>query len=912
MSRTRRREGVSYEEAEELSESKGSALASLLGDDQEEDFSLLDEDPDVADLNNPDVESLSEPPLLGARPKPSDLGFGEMADTFGRATSPKLYASAAQFPTAVQFRVWRWENGVPVGLGAIDAEATEEDFVRAFFDAMPRSGQGNFQFRLRPIDIRGQELGKEFTINISEHHATLRQMREAKKREEEEKMNGGFGMAGQGWGRNAAGGDIIVNSSQPSFDAGASYAEEMGRMFEQAVESADQQNRVLRDSLEMERERLRDEEKSRAEERISMAQRSAETVEKMMERLMSSDRSRSQEQMKAAQEHSSFMMQTLTQVFAQQQEASRQQSERMREQDQLKITQDREFFDRQRQEMELRRQREREEAEEKRRAERDEFERRRRQEAEEWERRRNEERERLQLEQRRWEETRRQEVEQSRLEAQRRESEMERRREAEREEARIRIERERMELEQRREQLREERERARLELEERRRQEQMEFERKMQLERDERERKERLERERWERERQEADRKRDEERREWERREALRREEMQREAERRREEMALQSKQLEMNAQRDREHAERMGEMARLEREAQREAALQREKAERDTREQAERERQRQFDLQKFEMEQAKERDREHAERMLQMTKLQTSGGISGITEMLGMDTPEVLAKLFGGGGGEEGGGWSEALPKMIGALAEVGAKAMAPAAAQRSTATQGRRPVTSGPQLVAVQTPEGVKMIPADALAQLQASRAMAGIPIPPTPQTSGVPVDLPERGFVPADLQAELEAELSQEPPKQEARDVDIPEAAEDEEEDLTGLSAEMSAALEVDPLKRAKQSGMPLSKQRAARRAIRKLMPKLEKAEEDEWMGVVAAALMDEPAIYDYLKAVSVYVALAESGTSPDTAERTVAEMKKSGMIPDEIPYDEKDFARLAEEAAQGGTE
>jgi len=905
----KQREEMSYEEAEELSQGRGSALEGLLSTDSDDLDLFLEEDPDVADLNNPDVESLAEPPLLGARPKPVDLGFGEMADTFGRATSPKLYASAAQFPTAVQFRVWRWENGVPVGLGAIDAEATEEDFVRAFFDAMPRPGQGNYQFRMRPIDIRGQELGKEFTINISEHHATLRQMREAKKREEEEKMSGGLGgLGGTGWGRNAhagagAGGDIIVNSPAPAFDAGASYAEEMGRMFEQAVESAEQQNRVLRDSLEMERERLREEEKTRADERVSMAQRSAETVEKMMERLMSSDRSRSQEQMKAAQDHSSFMMQTLTQVFAQQQEASRQQSERMREQDQLKISQDREFFERQRQEMELRRQREREEAEEKRRVERDEFERRRRQEQEDWERRRNEERERLQLEQRRWEESRRQEVEQARLEAQRREAELERRRESEREEARLRIERERMELEERRAQLQAEREQARMELEERRRQEQMEFERKMQIEREDRERKERIERERWERERQEAERKREEERREWERREALRREEMQREAERRREEMALQLKQLEMSAQKDREHSERMTEMARLEREAQREAALQREKAEREAREQAERERQRQFDLQKFEMEQAKERDREHAERMLQMTKYQSSGGLSGITDMLGMDTPEVLAKIFGGGGGgESSGGWADAIPKVLSAVAEVGTKAMSQGAGA-APQVQGRRPVPQqgGQQMVAVQTPEGVRMIPVDALAQLQAARGVAGIPVP---QPSPVPVDLPTRGFEPSGVQEELETEH----PVPSRQEVDLPEASPEEEEEATGLSPQLEAAMQVDPIKRAKASGMPFSKQRAARRAIRKLMPALEKASSDEWMGVVAGALMEEPAIYDYLKTVSVYVALVESGTSPETAEKTVREMKNSGMIPDEVPYDEEDFARLQKEAEE----
>ena len=130
-----------YQEAVELSSLKSPALG--------DEFAF---DPDVEDLNDPDVESLSEPPLIGVRPQPSDM-FGDEAENFGRATSPKLYAQASQFPTAVQFRVWRWENGVPVALGAIDAEATEEDFVRQFCDAVPRRADGQFTFPLRPIDI---------------------------------------------------------------------------------------------------------------------------------------------------------------------------------------------------------------------------------------------------------------------------------------------------------------------------------------------------------------------------------------------------------------------------------------------------------------------------------------------------------------------------------------------------------------------------------------------------------------------------------------------------------------------------------------------------------------------------------------------------------------------------------------
>jgi hypothetical protein len=862
----------------------------MQGLDVHDDDDFDDEDPDLSDLNNPDVETLSEPPMLGARPKASDM-FGVEADTFGRATSPKLYAAAAQFPTATQFRVWRWENGVPVGLGAIDAEANEDDFVRRFYDAMPKSGEGRFQFRLRPIDIRGQELGKEFTINISEHHATLRQLREMKKREEEERMNGGGY-----WGHRGPGGDIIVNPGGEGA-VGASYAEEMGRMFEQAVEAAESRSAMLQETLEQERERLRVEDKQRVEERVSLAERSAETVQKMTERLMESDRHRSEEAIKAQKEHSGFMLNTLTTVFGQQQEASRQQSDRMREMDQFRMQQDREFFERQRQEMEMQRSRERDESERRRASEREEFERRRRQEGEEWQRRREEERERLGSEARRLE-----------MEAQRREQEMERKRQQEKDEMNLRLEREKLEMETRREAMREERERWRQELEERRRREQQEFERKMALEREERERRERADRERWQRESQEAERKREEERREWERREALRREEMTREGERRREEMALQMKQMEMNAQRDREHAERMSEQGRMERESQREAQLAREKQEREAREAVERDRQRQHEMAMREMEMAKERDREHQERMMQLSKLQQGGGLGGITEMLGMDTADVLAKIFGASEGGEDSGWADAIPKVLGSIAEIGKVALSnQAAAKGGTQQHGRKQVGARKERqIAIQTPEGIRMIPASELARLQSSMTQ-GVPVPAAVQQPGV--DLPTAPFIPPGAEA-FDAEFEEAP----ARRQQV-EEAEDNFREAMAESPEMSAYVagtEVNTLRRAKEAGIKLPDQRKARRAIRKLADKLEKANEDEWFGLTAEAITKDLVIYHYIEAVSVYAALAEAKVPSTLAVRIVKALKESGMIPDSVPYTEEDWQRLQEAQPEGSSE
>ncbi len=773
-----------YREAQELSSLKAPALR---GDE----FAF---DPDIDELNNPDVEQLSEPPLIGSRPRPSDL-FGEEAENFGRATSPKLYAQASQFPTAVQYRVWRWENGVPVALGAIDSEATEEDFVRQFFEAMPKRGEGKFQYRLRPIDIRGKELGKEFTINISEHHATVRSIMERRKYEREE-----------GYGRR--GGDVIVHSGDN--EAGSSYAEEMGRMFESAVDSAEQRTAALQQTLEMERDRLREEEKRRAEERVATAERSATVVQSMTEKLMETDRLRSDEAMKVQKEHSGVMMNTLTTVFQQQQEASRQQSERMRQEDDRRRAQDREFFERQRMDAEAQRQRDRD------------------QHAREREER---------------EAQRRHEMEQMKLDAERRKQE------------------ENLRLERERERVREERDRWRQELEEKRQAEQRE----------------------WQRRQEEADRRRQQERQDWERREALRREEMSREQDRRREEMLLQTKGMELSAQRDREHSERMMEMSRLERETQREAQAAREKMEREAREIQDRERQRAHDMAVREMEMAKERDREHQERMMKLS----TAGMGGLKDMLGMETPELLAKIFGGG--EEGSGWSDAIPKVLGSLAEMGKVALN---AQAEQAAAGGVPQIAAPQekQVAIQTPEGVKMVPMSVLRQAQKEMAENRGSLPPIATAAGT-IPLPD---------------FPMRPPGQ-----DEPIILDAEAQEVPTEANEMTSfeqAQKVKYLARAKKHGMSLADQKKARKAARKLVGKAKTAPKEEWQDITTAIVMETFEVYEYIKCVTVYAALAEAGAEEELANEIVEALKESGMIPSEVPYTEEDYARIYAEESQ----
>jgi hypothetical protein len=345
---------------------------------EEDDFDASE----VEGLNDPDVTHLGDAPRVGGRARVSDL-FGEEADhAAGRATSPKLYAQAAQFPTCTQLRVWKWENGIPVGLGTIDSTSTEEDFVRQFLSAMPRRGEGRAQFKLRPIDIRGQELGQEITTVISEHHAALRAAREAEAEEKEALRN------------------PFANVPPQGTDVGG----EMSRMVEHMLATAEQRARSLEESLEMERERIRSEELRRTQERVDLATSAAQGVQAITERMMKDEQQRADRAMQMQQQQSQMLITTLTQIFSQQTMMQQQASDAARRADESRIEQERQRADRERQaaedrrrlelqDLEYKRKIEREEAESRLRLERDDAERKMSREREELERREKRERE---------------------------------------------------------------------------------------------------------------------------------------------------------------------------------------------------------------------------------------------------------------------------------------------------------------------------------------------------------------------------------------------------------------------------------------------------------------------------------------------------------------------------------------
>ena len=780
--------------------------ASVIRGDEEDDFDATEPEDegeeyedDASDVNNPDIVNLGSGPKIGGGygGRGRRGGFTDEADhVLGRATSPKLYSAAAQFPTCVQLRCWKWENGVPVSLGTIDAEATEEDFVRQFFSAMPRRGEARAQFRLRPIDIRGQELGQESTTIISEHHGALRALREAEEEEKEMRMYGrGGGRYGRGEEHGAGGTPQVVVEAP----AGGGGTEQMGHVMDRMLEVVEARSRALEEALEMERERVREEEKQRAQERIDLASNAAQGVQALTERAMRDEASRQERAMKMQQEQSQLVLTTITTQFQQSQQMAAQMAEERRRQDEFRLEQERQRAERERQENEARLRREREEAEVKRLREREEAE--------------------LRI------------------------------REA-REEAKARFEQQKMELE-----LRVARERE-------------ELERKDKREREEREARERwFAEERTRREEREAREAKDREEARL-RREMLEREFMERRERVEREELRLRETDRERKERLEREEKER------------REAMLKEELREREA------ERQRQHELRVKELEATAQRDREHAERMASMAKMElearssaqssdTLGNAIKMFSTLGVPPEEVMQRMFGmgGKGGDEDedgekkdNGWMAALPLALGALGEV-AKAMS--AKNAAAPPPPPRPPAYPPPPA---YPQGGPP-PRAAFAPTQSSQRPVQRTLPPPP---------PE--FAPAPREERVPVEVVATAGEQPAPDA----APLTQQEETVALPRPLSTS------ERASAAGMNLKAIKAARVGLRTLVKKVSAADEEKWEELIGTAIMSEVSIYHYVKATNVRDAMLEAGADEELTKRVSAAMRNSSIVPSDLPY------------------
>lgn len=325
----------------------------------------------IGSLNDPRRENLSqyEPsPVTGGMSSGSGGYYGgDEGQVIGRPVTPKIWANAQLHPSVVQLRVWKKTNGVPVLIGTIDAHATEEEFIRTFFDVMPAPGEGQGVFVVRPVDREGREIREEVTLPpISEYHTILKAMRIS---------------------RAAAASAGIAMSPYPY--APASMPPELLKLVERAQEAADSRTRIMEEELRSARDLAMRAQEQAAQERIDLASRTAMSVEAITERMMKQESERTQKTLDAEKLRADQQQTALTSMFTQMQVMMQQAQEREREafdrrlrEDEARREREQREYDRRmtdsQRESDAKREREREEWERKSRVEKDEAERRER------------------------------------------------------------------------------------------------------------------------------------------------------------------------------------------------------------------------------------------------------------------------------------------------------------------------------------------------------------------------------------------------------------------------------------------------------------------------------------------------------------------------------------------------------
>jgi len=227
-------------------------------------------------LNDPAVEHLPPPPEVGPyvnHERDVFDGPGEWGG-HGRSVSPRLLSHAAAFPGCEQLRVWRVDEGRPLGLGTIGRDASEEELVAKFGQAMlDRSGNPKGgRFLIRPVDGEGRYLGQEFRINIDQYHESLQGYTGTRVKE----SNG-----------TNAGSEVMALLHTLLSQQQQDKVEERRRDHEQKVEER-RRDHERTESLLREREEM-------AAERVALASNAATGVQSVAERMMGQEVARQAE-----------------------------------------------------------------------------------------------------------------------------------------------------------------------------------------------------------------------------------------------------------------------------------------------------------------------------------------------------------------------------------------------------------------------------------------------------------------------------------------------------------------------------------------------------------------------------------------------------------------------------------------
>lgn len=233
-------------------------------DEEDDDFGA-----DLDALNDPDLVHLPPEPEVTNPGSITDIDGERAMSPLGRPTGARLYAQAAQFEGVTTFRVFREVHGVPVGIGTIGKDCTEEEFIATFLPNMPSPGETG-RFRIRLLDNAGSTTGQEALIPISGDHVELRKLR-----------------------ARASDGQSHPVANIPGLD-----------FVREQMAGAQARQNLMNDALEEERRATRLAADRMADERVGIANMAAEATRAVMERAAEADRIRAQQAMdEAARRH---------------------------------------------------------------------------------------------------------------------------------------------------------------------------------------------------------------------------------------------------------------------------------------------------------------------------------------------------------------------------------------------------------------------------------------------------------------------------------------------------------------------------------------------------------------------------------------------------------------------------------
>ena len=281
----------------------------------------------------------------------------------------------------------------------------------------------------------------------------------------------------------------------------------------------------------------------------------------------------------------------------------------------------------------------------------------------------------------------------------------------------------------------------------------------------------------------------------------------------------------------------------------------------------------RQHEMRLKELEQAAQRDREHAERMMQLQALQVQQDKQGsfketmkdameTLQGFGIDPVELASKMFG----NDDSGNTE---NIIGALSNVAGKVAD--VVKENVRAQGTT------QAIQAQAH----------LAQQQAPPAYGMVPYGPGHQP------LTQQQMVHQQQMAH-QHEMAQQ--QQMAHQQEMEELEMEEEGRFQEVIQE-PVTLERSPKKK-KPKGpkidLPLSTQKLARKALRTLRGEVIGKPPETWETPITEALVNEPAIYHYCQAVSVGYALKEAACDPQMIMGIMNVLRNSSLVPHDLNY------------------